>query len=913
MDLSRLIAYYKDCYQADTRTFTLTNFLTTKVENRLFLFGKDELLNGGLPYYPISDEYAEEVQKNLSIYKREKVFYCGAFFVLGKQPDSFKRNSKVCAPLILFPVSLITTEEGYGVKVDFNRFTININFINTLKKDGVDDLYEQLSQTLARENFQSETMGSLKRALERLLNDIDAEEVLLYPDLLSESKIRKQLSAKLLDAQQKFKVVPGIGLGVVKRSSSTQGIISELLQMVVKGKDLSTSLEYLFNPDILGNVRSDITGYVPSILSPSQEDVIKAANRNVCSMVIGPPGTGKSYTIASLAIEQMSKGNTVLIASKTDEAVDVIHNKIENDLGIEEVAVRAGKSEYKKKLKGRLANLLMGARRRPSYDKTHIERLHGDIRSNKNKYNQISETFAERIETELDWAKDAAEFNEDSGLFDKIKMAYLRWRNENNVPHWELTSSFLEVNAEYIDLIRQSIKEEFDQRVHHSLYSNRSMFRDFQKSLTARQSSRQDELFEGINLSILLKTFPIWSCNLADIHDVLPLEKELFDLLIIDEATQCDISSCLPAIYRAKRIVIVGDPKQLRHVSFISQSMQVSLQKKHGISSNQYSSSSLDYRHNSILDLVNDRIADQHQVNFLNEHYRSKPPIIQFSNETFYDNGLDIMTSMHDSKHQEPLKLLKCDGKRNKSGVNEIEADAVLEIIKDYIQKEDHLSKELCHSIGVLSPFRDQVDYLGSKINELDIEAISKHNIACGTAYSFQGEERDIMFISFAIDDDSHHSAVIHINKPDVFNVSITRARAKQYIFRSFNNKGMAGQYLSSYLSQIEKETSSHGAGQNTTRDAFMKEVLDVLQKKKIETWSDFSIAGLSIDLVLKHEHRFYGIDLIGFPGPYQDALEINDYKTLQRAGIRTFALPYTYWKFDRNKCIDELMSFLSS
>lgn len=74
MEISKLISYYKDCYQADTRTLSINNFLSSKIENRLFIDGRDEILNGDLPLLPISDEYAEEVSKNLSLYKREKVF-----------------------------------------------------------------------------------------------------------------------------------------------------------------------------------------------------------------------------------------------------------------------------------------------------------------------------------------------------------------------------------------------------------------------------------------------------------------------------------------------------------------------------------------------------------------------------------------------------------------------------------------------------------------------------------------------------------------------------------------------------------------------------------------------------------------------------------------------------------------------
>ncbi|MCB1076333.1 MAG: hypothetical protein KDM64_00780 [Verrucomicrobiae bacterium] len=77
-------------------------------------------------------------------------------------------------------------------------------------------------------------------------------------------------------------------------------------------------------------------------------------------MAIGPRGTGKSFTIAALAIETLSRGGSVLIASKMDHAVDVVGNKIEDTIGLEGVVTRGGRSEYLKQLKQFVDELLAG-------------------------------------------------------------------------------------------------------------------------------------------------------------------------------------------------------------------------------------------------------------------------------------------------------------------------------------------------------------------------------------------------------------------------------------------------------------------------------------------------------------------------------------------------------------------------
>ena len=78
------------------------------------------------------------------------------------------------------------------------------------------------------------------------------------------------------------------------------------------------------------------------------------------------------------------------------------------------------------------------------------------------------------------------------------------------------------------------------------------------------------KILEDVDHRSVLKVFPVWLANLSDLNSILPLEENLFDLVLIDEATQCDIASVLPAIFRAKQTVIIGDPNQLRHYSFVS-------------------------------------------------------------------------------------------------------------------------------------------------------------------------------------------------------------------------------------------------------------------------------------------------------------------------------------------------------
>ncbi|NQZ75795.1 MAG: AAA family ATPase [Ekhidna sp.] len=786
MKTSNLISYYKECYQADTRTLVINNFFGSRVENRFVIDGEDEVLNGNMERYPIPDDYADALRSNLTLYKREKVLYCCAFFVIGRQEEALRKDSKICAPLFLFPAELDSDEFGSYLKVDLSKRQINVNFLNSIKHDEVEDLYESIAevdQVLSSLTF----IDRLIEILDSKVQDVSSHELLMYPTLTNEAKIKKLLQPKQLDAVDGFKVFPTVSFGVFRRSTNTQGVLSEL-QTLSQHLKYSPPLRFLLEGDVKVTVEKLARGWTPATLSESQEQIIGSTNSSVCTLVIGPPGTGKSFTIAALALEYLSKGKKVLIASKTDQAVDVISRKIEDDLGVKGVTLRAGKSGYKKELKGHLQSLLTQTRRRPKDEYDVLGTVQKVLRILDGTIKEYESVFVRNVRNELRWGRFLSLYLERGTLLDKIKTKYIHWRVSMQRPHWEITQRFLESHQERIHKTKEYIEMTFMRTVHHALYSSRKMFRDFLKSLTARRSSRKDELYEGIHLPTLLSTFPVWLVSMSDVSDVFPLKEEAFDLAIIDEATQCDIASSIPILQRAKRVVVVGDPKQLRHVSFLSRSFQKSLSRKYQIDE-EYDETILNYRETSLLDLVNERISDQRQVVFLNEHYRSKPDIISYSNQTFYHGDLSIMTHEPEKDQISHLHIKEVKGTRSSQGVNRKEADQILLDIQRIIDEEREIEDVAAQSIGILSPFRDQVDYLGGRIlKEISESDIVRHKIICGTAYSFQGEERDIMLLSMTIDDASHHSAVIHLNKPDVFNVAITRARSLQNIYISFTS-----------------------------------------------------------------------------------------------------------------------------
>ena len=208
----------------------------------------------------------------------------------------------------------------------------------------------------------------------------------------------------------------------------------------------------------------------------------------------------------------------------------------------------------------------------------------------------------------------------------------------------------------------------------------------------------------------------------------------------------------------------------------------------------------------------------------------------------------------------------------------------------------------------MLSPFSKQAQHLSDKVEaNIALEDIKKHQIRVATPYGFQGEERDIMLISFAIDNNSLRAAV-YLNKPDVFNVAMTRARQLQVVFSSVDeNKLPVSNLLRQYLKSVGQFVADHRSEHQP--DEFQREVKQILETKGIDCWRGYEMLGTYIDILARKNGKYVAIDLVGYPGPWQDYFELDTYKIIKRAGLEVFPLSYALWVKNKQLCVDSLGS----
>lgn len=239
-----------------------------------------------------------------------------------------------------------------------------------------------------------------------------------------------------------------------------------------------------------------------------------------------------------------------------------------------------------------------------------------------------------------------------------------------------------------------------------------------------------------------------------------------------------------------------------------------------------------------------------------------------------------------------------------------MEAKELLKKLDSLIKKFE--SQKIIPSIGIISPFASQVNFINKLIREnYDLKTIKKFNILCGTPYNFQGSEREIIFISFAVCNNTHHSAFIHANKAEVLNVAITRAKSFQYIFKSVSDNKLKNESLLAQYFSFVKNFSYH----NTSKaqlDDFQNEVVNALHAKGYDIIKcGYPIGGCLLDILVEYNGLHYFIDLIGYPGDFKEAFTLERYKTLSRMGIKSFPLHYSHWKNNKTDTLTKLMKFM--
>lgn len=428
------------------------------------------------------------------------------------------------------------------------------------------------------------------------------------------------------------------------------------------------------------------------------------------------------------------------------------------------------------------------------------------------------------------------------------------------------------------------------------------------KSLVTNRKRLQTNILEEEDFKPLLEAFPCWCVTTYAVSDSLPLKPGMFDVAIIDEASQCDIASCFPILFRAKKAVIVGDDKQLPHLSFLEKAKEQSFLSQYGIP-DKYQLM-WRFRTNSMFDL-----ADYYSMNsvMLDEHFRSLPPIINFSNHEFYNDRIRVMRK--DFNSDKVLELVHvADGKVDFDATRNLpEIEAVVKKLHEIVIEDERKNPDNPVSIGIISPFRAQVEQLKISVSKvLSDHMIKKHQIEIGTAHTFQGDERDIMLISWAFADNSYTQSLTFLQKANLFNVAITRGRNKVINFISRNPYDLPDGHFRNYISYMQEYRNRQQAmlsgdiDENTYKNNLEREVAEQIRSLEHHVQAGVDIAGLNADLLI--DNKFI-VEIDGVEDKFSDRISnMKKQAILERCGFKVKRITFREWQYSPKACLDRVL-----
>ncbi len=437
----------------------------------------------------------------------------------------------------------------------------------------------------------------------------------------------------------------------------------------------------------------------------------------------------------------------------------------------------------------------------------------------------------------------------------------------------ELWRLWLRIQPDKLDQQERSVLYEYSTIVRFRVEAesknkqiNRSYYRRFK------------ELFPKV-----MQILPCWAITSLSARGRLPLEPGMFDLLIIDEASQCDIASALPLLYRAKRAVIIGDPMQLRHITNLPSRKDQQLLARHGLVTSHLNWS---YSVNSLFDVASSLCPKESMVD-LRDHYRSHADIISFANGEFYEGRLRVATKYEKlqlpSQNEPAVRWIDVKGKVERpSGrgtiKNRMEAERVIEELKVLVQKRGYVG-----SVGVVSPFRAQANLIHDLIDrDTNLShLLQERDFEANTVHAFQGDERDVIIFSPVISDNAPNTAKEFLKRnANLFNVAITRARSALIVVGDRECALESDiKYLNRFARYVEKLGSKEGEKQapgadlgresaiyeaNTWSSEWEDRLRAALEGKGLHVESQVHIDKYVLDLVLVIDDRRLDIEVDG-------------------------------------------------
>ena len=662
----------------------------------------------------------------------------------------------------------------------------------------------------------------------------------------------------------------------------------------------------------------------PLTCNHSQEETLQRFRKEPLTVVTGPPGTGKTQLVVNAVTNAWLDGDKVLVTSTNNGAVDVAVNRAVTDVS-SSLLIRTGNREMRE----RVPDCITTASAQAKTHRGNQAQERAQLKRIATERNQLLKQL-ERL-GELD-ANLLQEVEEREKLKKKLhETAQILWADANP-PEIPMSSRAIERRARRLlrtwwfrgfraqrlrrrlgcrdkaPLEQLAAWAQLDQRIAELVSqlktgrAERLQLKDAvgdpslslpevdrkwaDASLHAARVDIAAHTASGTDRLAAFNTIPArgdqfkraighsfnhlrgWACTALAAHSNFPLESGLFDLVIVDEASQCSLAAVLPLAYRAKRLAVVGDPYQLNPIVSLSDGLLKEIATQTGFDNNELRKRGIHHKDGSAYAAFEFAARPQTPI-LLNEHYRCHPHIARWFNKNFYNGDLTVLTDVSDTSHRDrAIHWYDVDGvaERHTDGswINRAEAEETVKQLRG-------LSESGYRTVGVVTPFTAQARRINQLAKtQLGQDFLDGINCVIGTAHRLQGDERDAIVLSSVLSPEMNQTSVRWIEKErNLLNVAVSRARRALIVLghplmEELGSPTLASLriYLRDDLARLEKDGSSSATFRLDSASELR--LLDAMQLRDLEPYAKLYVEGYELDFALLEQGIKLNIEVDG-------------------------------------------------
>ncbi|MBQ3559211.1 MAG: DUF2726 domain-containing protein [Agathobacter sp.] len=760
----KILNYLEMCNRMDTTPYYSDFSLIKKLDRDSFT-GE---------FYQLTDVQFQAVVKNFQF----------------KMDNDAKNEGKIRIQQLAMNVLSIHTQRGLYV-LAYRKLQLDVKR-KVLRPD------EEI--TICTEFIMGETKESVRKFL-------DADEYELLSDFeANQEKIKDCVTkqSKQVMGVDDMPYMIGLGMDIAIDLHKEYQAIVKMYQ-----EDNVTIPIKAFFGDLLTRPRRNKDYPITLINENINLDQLLAINNGMkypLAYIQGPPGTGKTNTIINTIITAYFNERTVLFTSYNNHPINGVFDKLSSmrykGKRIPFPVLRLGNVEKVREAIQYIQEIYYQAKNIQVFDGT-LDRRKDDRALRAKQLSNLLKKYEEVLE--LKDRKDAIKQVMDYQSRNEVSIQMLPFQADLQGRQLSQVEQKISDTGEITDKEAIGLVDSDYEQLRQYLYytsaryikrlgenKNKELYDIiFNEDEGTQVDSFSKYLSKTENVNKLQKIFPIIITTCISAHK-LGEPASAFDMVIMDEASQCNTAVSLVPIIRGDNLMLVGDPQQLNPVILLDEVVNKKLREKYSVAAE------YDYCKNSVYKtfLACDSVSDEV---LLHNHYRCNEKIIGFNNKKYYNSKLKVCSC---STEEKPLIYMDI---KNNCVYGKNTAPAEVEAIIDYAIANKG------KTIGVITPFVNQRKLIETGILENNLK-----NVVCGTVHAFQGDEKDVVLFSTALTDETQAGTYEWLkNNKELINVATSRARDKLIVLADSENLARLNQKKSDddlyeLVEYVRKNGESH-------------------------------------------------------------------------------------------------------